>query len=254
MEKYVLVTGSASGIGEAIAREYAAHGNNIVLVDINEDKMKETQAEWEPKYGIKVLPIKANLFDDSEPERIRQTCLDNNAQVQVLVNCAGIGAAGEFHTSDWKRQKGIVDLDVIALMHMTYVFLPDMVERHSGQVINIASNAGFMPLAPQPTYGAAKAFVISWTQALYETYHARNVDFTVICPGPTKTAFFKDAGFNLKKLKGATPESVGQFVYRKGQQKVAMASHGFATKVESVMSRLAPRALVRKVAKIAAEN
>lgn len=254
MSQYVLVTGAGSGIGKCIAKKYAAEGYSVVAVDWNAEALQSVKEGIERSSRVTVLPVTANLMDDYAPEKILQQCRDAGAEVEILINCAGMGAAGEFAESDWNRQKGIVELNVVALMHMIRVFLPEMLERGHGQICNIASNAGFMPLAPQPTYGASKAFVISFTQALYETYHKKGIDFTVICPGPTKTAFFKDAGFDLKNLKGATPESVADFTYDNVRRKKAMASHGFMTKVESVGSRLFPRAWVRKVAAIMAEN
>ncbi len=248
MEKYVMVTGGAGGIGKALSEVYAKNGHNVVIVDINIQSIAKVKKELEEKYGIKVFPIEANLLQDEASQLIYDECNKENIFVEILVNNAGIGSSGDYATSDWSRQRSIVELNNLAMMHLIRLFLPEMIKNGNGKICNIASNAGFMPLAPQPIYGASKAFVISFSQALYEQYKKDGISVTCICPGPTKTAFFKNAGFDLKNLKGATPESVAEFAYKKTMAGKALASHGFSTKMMSVGSRLFPRVLVRSVA------
>lgn len=248
MENYTLVTGSAGGIGRAIAEEFARHSHSIVLVDINEARVQEASKEIKETYGVKTYGIAADLCKDETPDKIYKELADHSIFIDVLVNNAGVGGSGDYAESNWDKQKMIVELNNVALMHMCRVFLPSMLEKRNCHIINIASNAAFMPLAPQPVYAASKAFVLSFSQALYEEYKDRGVKVSCICPGPTKTAFFEANGFGLKNLKGKTPGSVGRFAYSKGMDGVAVASHGFATKMESVLSRLFPRGIVRRVA------
>lgn len=248
MDKYVLVTGGAKGIGRAICTTFAKNGHNVIIVDIDSEKINDLKKELENKYHHKVKAFCANLMEDDSAQMIYDKCKAEKICVEILVNNAGMGASGDYAESDWNRQRSIVTLNNLALMHMIRVFLPDMLKNKSGKICNIASNAGFMPLAPQPIYGASKAFVISFSQALYEQYKKQGVTVTCICPGPTKTDFFKDADFDLKSLKGSSPESVAEFAYKKTMAGKAMSSHRFSTKLMSVGSRLFPRALVRKVA------
>lgn len=248
MKNYTLVTGGAGGIGKAVAEEFARHSHPIVIVDINEDKVKEVSREIKEKYGVETYGIAADLCKEDSPNDIYEELVRNNIFVDVLVNNAGIGGSGDYAESDWNKQKKIVELNDIALMHMCRVFLPSMLEKKDCHIINIASNAAFMPLAPQPIYAASKAFALSFSQALYEEYKKRGVIVSCICPGPTKTDFFKTNGFDLKNFKGKTPESVGKFVYAKGMQGAAMASHGFDVKVQGVLSRLLPRGSIRRIA------
>ncbi len=248
MENYTLVTGSAGGIGKAIAEEFARHSHPIVVVDINEDGVKEAAKEIEEKYGVKTYGIVADLCREEAPAEIYNELVANNIFVDVLVNNAGVGGSGDYAESNWNKQKMIAELNNVALMHMCRVFLPSMLEKKNCHIINIASNAAFVPLAPQPVYAASKAFVLSFSQALHEEYRKRGVKVTCICPGPTQTNFFAANDFDLKNLKGTSPESVGKFAYSKGMKGVAVASHGFSTKLESLFSRLFPRGVIRRVA------
>lgn len=255
MDSYVLVTGAAGGLGKAICEEYASHGFNVVAVDMNEEALKKVCADIEEKYKVKTLCIPANLTADDSAEKILASCKQAGVKVDVLINNAGMGAGGDYAVSDWNRQKAIVELDVVALMHMTRVFLPEMLSQGGGKIGNIASNAAFMPLAPQPTYGASKAFVVSFSQALYEEYKKRNVSVSVVCPGPIKTNFFKTAGFDLKNLKGMEPSEVAKGVYKAVSKGKAMTSIGGSTKLMSVATRLFPRKMVREMAaKVAASK
>lgn len=254
MDKYALVTGGNAGIGKATCIEFAKHGYNIVVVGRKEAAIEEVKKELIDKYKVKAFGIAMDISEDSSPDKIVKICKDNNIDVDILINNAGIGGSGDYATSDWEKQKAIVSLNNIALMHMVRVFLPIMLEKGHGRICNVASNAGFMPLAPQPIYGASKAFVISFSQAMHEEYRSRGVTSSVICPGATKTDFFKTNGFELKNLKGTTPEKVAKVIYKTTIKGKAFASVGFSVKCMQVLSRLFPKSLVRKVAKKVGES
>lgn len=255
MNKYALITGASIGIGKSLCEEYASHGYNIIAVARNKEALENIKKELETKYNIDVRIQAEDLTDDKATDRIHDYCVKEKLDVEVLINNAGMGASGDYASSDWNRQKAIIDLDVIALMHMCRAFLPDMLERGHGKIGNIASNAAFMPLAPQPSYGAAKAAVLSFSQALYEQYKNTGVSVSVICPGPVKTDFFKNAGFDLKNLEGVSPEEVAKFTYNVVDRGLAMRSHTFLVKVTSVLTRLLPRKVSRELAsKIAASK
>ncbi len=255
MEKYVLITGGSAGIGKALAKEFASHNYNVAIVGTNEEKLNNAKKEIENKYNVKVESVKADLRLDETPVMIYNQLKEKGIEVEILVNNAGLGDSGDYSKSNWSKTKSIIEVNNMALVHMVRVFSPEMLERGHGRILNIASNAGFMPLAPQPIYGASKAFVISFSQALYDDYKEKGVTVTVVNPGPTKTDFFKTAGFELKNLEGVTPEEFASFAYKKLMQGKAFATHGFKNKAMSVGSRLFPRAMVRKIArKVAASK
>lgn len=254
MDKYALVTGGNAGIGKATCLEFAKKGYNIVIVGRKESSINEVKEQIENQYHVKAFGIAIDISEDSAPEKILQFCRDNGIEVDILINNAGIGGSGDYASSNWEKQKAIVTLNNIALMHMVRVFLPEMLERGQGRICNVASNAGFMPLAPQPIYGASKAFVISFSQAIHEEYRKRGVTSSVVCPGATKTDFFKTNGFELKNLKGVTPDKVAKVIYKTTTKGKAFASVGLSVKCMQVLSRLFPRSIVRKVAKKVGES
>ncbi len=247
-KKYVLITGASSGIGKSIAERFAKSGRNLVLVASRIEKLQKTADEIKANYNVEIFCSAKNLSVDDSAQKIYDELQNNNIEVDVLVNCAGIGGSGEYSESDWAKQKAIIDVDVIALMHMTRLFLPQMLERKDGVICNIASNAGFAPLASQPAYGAAKAYVISFSQALYEQVKDRGVCVSVYCPGPTNTAFFERNGFELANLSGSSPDDVAEDIYNFIQKRKAFASFGAKNKFMAVATRLLPRKTVREIA------
>ncbi len=192
--KTALITGASGGIGEEFARALAKRGTNLVLVARSEEKLRRLAVELAPAHGITVEVIAADLADADAVRALPETVRERGARIDMLVNNAGFGTHGAFIGNDAAREHDEVMLNVAAVVDLTHAFLPAMVERGDGAIVNVASVAGFQPLPYMAVYGATKAFVLSFSQALWGEYRAKGVRVLALCPGATKTDFFDAVG------------------------------------------------------------
>jgi short-subunit dehydrogenase len=184
-----LVTGASSGIGVALAGELARRGRALTLVARRADRLKELAAKLSGEHDVRVDWIAVDLCDADERERVAAEVADRGQVVDVLVNDAGMGTSGRFHELPISNEIRMIRLNVEAMVSLCGAFLPGMVERGSGRVLNVASVSGFMPVPQQATYSASKAFVLTFTEALTIDLHGTGVTATALCPGPVKTEF-----------------------------------------------------------------
>lgn len=213
--KWALVTGASSGIGEQFARQLAKQGSHLVLVARSESKLESLASELRKKYGIKAEVIPKDLSKEGTPSELYQQCRFLNVEIELLVNNAGFATHGLFEQVSGVRQHEEVMLNIAALVDLTHLFLPDMLRKSSGAVINVASTAGFQPLPYMAVYGATKAFVLSFTQALWWENRSRGVKFLALCPGSTDTSFFNVVGAEEASVgKKDTPERVVEVALR----------------------------------------
>ncbi|WP_339203194.1 SDR family oxidoreductase [Paenibacillus sp. FSL K6-3182] len=213
--KWSLITGASSGIGEQFARQLAKQGSNLVLVARSKSKLDSLASELRKKYGIKAEVITMDLAKEGAPSEIFQQCRFLKVDIELLINNAGFATHGLFEEVSGERQHEEVMLNVAAVVDMTHLFLPDMLRRSSGTVINVASTAGFQPLPYMAVYGATKAFVLSFTQALYWENRDRGIKFFALCPGSTDTSFFNVVGAEEASVgKKDTPERVVEVALR----------------------------------------
>ncbi|MGO4697874.1 SDR family NAD(P)-dependent oxidoreductase [Paenibacillus sp. 2TAB26] len=213
--KWSLITGASSGIGEQFARQLAKQGSNLVLVARSKSKLESLASELRKKYGIKAEVITMDLAKEGAPSEIYQQCRILKVDIELLINNAGFATHGLFEEVSGERQHEEVMLNVAAVVDMTHLFLPDMLRRSSGTVINVASTAGFQPLPYMAVYGATKAFVLSFTQALYWENRDRGIKFFALCPGSTDTSFFNVVGAEEASVgKKDTPERVVEVALR----------------------------------------
>jgi short-subunit dehydrogenase len=167
MKKYTVITGASAGIGRALAEEFARHGHDVVLVARNTDKLKHLSAELNSRYGVEALYLSADLTDESGPDKVFAVIRDRNFHVSCLINNAGMGDACLFEKTDMKKDENIVKLNILALMKMNRLFIPYLKENGGGTIANIGSTLAFAPTAGEAVYAASKAFVLSFSQALY---------------------------------------------------------------------------------------
>jgi uncharacterized protein len=184
-----LITGASSGIGVALAGELARRGHALTLVARRADRLRDQAAEIGGQHGVRVEWIAADLTDAAERDRIPAEVAARGQIVDVLVNDAGMGTSGRFHELPVSNEIQLVRLNVEAMVALCGAFLPGMVERGGGAVLNVASVSGFMPVPQQATYCASKAFVLTFTEALTIDLHGTGVTATALCPGPVKTDF-----------------------------------------------------------------
>jgi uncharacterized protein len=250
-DRTCLVTGASSGIGASIADLLAARGLGVTLVARSRDKLQELAGELTRRYGIRAEVVVADLADEGSRDSIVAELEARSLSVNVLVNNAGFSTMGPVHLSDPGRELAMVRTDVEAVVHLCSLFLPGMVERRSGSVLNVASTAAFQPLPGQAAYGASKAFVLSYSHALRGEMSGKGVTVTVLCPGPVETGFVAAAGITQEQAAGAAPKMLWVEVGEVARAAVAGLDAGRAVVIPGAANRigaaagwLAPRSVV----------
>ncbi len=198
-----LVTGASSGIGTEIAKVLARKGHHVTLVARRRDALEEVAASLEGSGGAEVLTT--DLSDETSRRDLIAHLGAGDRAVSILVNNAGFSTVGPIWESDPDREMSMVRTDVEAVVHLCSAFTPAMVEVGTGAVLNVASTAAFQPVPGQAGYGASKAFVLSYTEAIRAELDAKGVSVTVLCPGPVKTGFAEAAGFDGGEAESAMP-------------------------------------------------
>ncbi len=240
--KWTLITGASSGIGEAFAHEFAARGSHLILVARSEAKLIALAEKLHKNYGIQAQVIVSDLSQHGSAAELYQQCVGRGLNVDCLINNAGFATHGLFEQLSGPRQHDEVMLNVTAVVDLTHLFLPDMLKKQSGAVINVASTAAFQPTPNMAVYGATKAFVLSFTEALWEENRKRGVQFLALCPGSTETEFFNIVGADEASVgKRDTPENVVQVALRALQAKKAYAIPGLKNFISAQMSRFFTR-------------
>lgn len=246
-DRTAVVTGASSGIGTEIARELARRGHVVTLVARSQDKLEALAAE----IGNGAQVLAADLSDRSVRAGLLDTLTERGLTPDVLVNNAGLSTLGPVAKSDPEAEMNMIEVDVVAVADLCSRFLPGMVERGRGALLNVASTAAFQPLPGQAGYGAGKAFVLSYTQSLAGELRGTGVTATALCPGPVKTGFGPAAGFRDEDAEAALPA----FMWRSAEQvaKVGVdgmdrgrlvAIPGAPNRIGSVLAQIAPRSLL----------
>ena len=242
-----LITGASSGIGAAFARQLAERKSALVLVARSEDKLQALAAELRQRHGVDVAVIAADLAQPGAAARLHAETTRRGLRVDVLVNNAGLGAHGRFTEQPLERLSSQIALNVSALMELTHAYLPQ-IEAARGGVIQVASTASFQPVAFMSVYAATKAFVLSFSEALWAEYRGRGVRVLALCPGATATEFFAVAGEGSSLGKRVTPESVVRTGLRAFDADKSFVVHGLGNFLLASSARFAPRALTARMA------
>jgi uncharacterized protein len=247
----VLITGASSGIGRELARCFAAERCKLILVSRKRDVLNAVAEELHRAYKTHAEVLPADLSEPAAPGRIFSHLESTGTKVDVLVNNAGFGLKGGFARLPLQKQMDIIQVNLTALTQLTGLFLPGMLARKRGGVLNVASTASFQPGPGMAVYFATKAYVLSFTEAIAEEVAGTGVKVTALCPGPTVTNFFTGAAskpsrfFDMAAMSAETVARMGHDAFRKGRVvKVA----GFGNAALAFSARLAPRAFARKVA------
>ena len=249
-DRTAVVTGASSGIGAEIARELVARGHQVVLVARTESKLQSLADELTSNGGSAHV-VAADLSDrrmrSALPDRVEALGLVPD----ILVNNAGFSTLGPVSKADPEAEVNLVEVDVASVVDLTTRFLPGMVERGRGALLNVASTAAFQPLPGQAAYGAGKAFVLSYTQSLAGELRGSGVTATALCPGPVETGFGARAGFTDEEAKNALPSIM--WVDAREVAKSALAGMdkgrmvvipGIANRVGAMVSQVAPRSVL----------
>ena len=250
MNSFTLLTGASSGIGWELAKIFAAHSENLILVARSKEALEKLAAEIRSTHKVSVEVIALDLSLETAPEELAKICQQRNLRVENFVNNAGFGDNAVFATSSWKKQAEMMDLNMKSLVHLTHLFLPDMLARKKGGILNTASTAAFQPGPFMAVYYATKAFVLSFSEALNEELRGTGVHVTALCPGPTLSGFQKAAGMDsslLFKMKVPGSLEVAEYGYKAFVAKKPVAVHGLLNKFLALSTRFTPRFLMVKV-------
>ena len=248
MSKTALVTGASNGIGYELAKVHAEHGDNLVLVARTRSKLDELKDELEKKHGVRVYSISKDLSKPGSAKEVYDEVMKQNIVVDFLINNAGFGDFGLFAESDWSKQEQMINLNVMTLTHLTWLFLPEMIKRKSGSILNVASTASFQPGPTMSVYFASKAFVLSFSEAINNEVRKLGVTVTALCPGATHSGFQAAASMQDSKLfegnNFPTSREVAEYGYKAMMKGKAVAIHGLKNTILANSVRFAPRSLV----------
>jgi short-subunit dehydrogenase len=247
----VLVTGASSGIGRELAKCFAAGGSRLVLTARNGNALQSLADELRGAHETEVTVLPADLSLFEAPKYIFAELQEKGIAVDVLVNNAGFGAWGLFAELPLQRQLEMLQVNLTAVTYLTGLFLPGMVQRRRGGIMNVASVAGFLPGPGMAVYYATKAFVLSFTEALAEELSRTDVTVTALCPGPTATNFGQVARADrtrMIRLARMSAEAVARQGLCSFREQKGVAVPGLQNRLLVQLIRCAPRSLVRKLA------
>lgn len=199
-----LVTGASMGIGVDLADCFARDGYDLILVARSAEALASVASRLSAAHGVRVWPIVMDLAAADGAERVAEAIRTLGKTVDVVVNNAGYGVAGAFNGSDRAAEIGMIDLNVRALVHLTHIYWPGMLDRRRGGVLNVASTAAFQPGPLMAVYYASKAFVLSFSEALWREAEGTGVHVSCLCPGPTTSHFRARAGTGSTRLSRST--------------------------------------------------
>ncbi|MBY4399755.1 SDR family oxidoreductase [Rhodococcus fascians] len=242
MTSTALITGASSGLGEEFAHRFAARGENVVLVARRADRLETLARRIEADHGVTATAVAMDLGVPGIGESLRKNLADKGITPTTLINNAGFGTHGRFRDEDPARVASEIALNVSALVDLTHAFLPNL----TGALINIASTAAYQPTPNMAVYGATKAFVLNFTEALAYEYRTSPLKILALSPGPTRTEFFDVVGSEDAAVGNfQTSEQVVSTAMRAVDSRRTPASvvSGLSNKISAGSVRLAPRSL-----------
>jgi hypothetical protein len=250
MTTVALITGATEGIGYELAKCFARDRHDLVLVARNKEKLERVASEISASCGVRVSTIVQDLSVQEGARRAFDEVRSQGVAVDFLVNNAGVGTYGLFAEADLERELAMMQLNMISLTVLTKLFLPEMLRRRSGRILNVASTAAFQPGPLMAVYYATKAYVVSFTEALANELQGSGVAASVLCPGPTRSRFEESAGMGASKLfrSGVMEASdVAETGYRALMKGKTTIIPGLRNKMLAFSVRLGPRKLLPSI-------
>jgi short-subunit dehydrogenase len=245
--KTTLITGASSGIGEEFARRLAAWGDDLLLVARSEDKLIALCNELGRAHEVKCQHFALDLSKEGAGRALFEEARGRGLEVATLVNNAGFGSMGDFASLDLARELDMIELNVRALVELTHLFLAGMRERGEGAIINVASTAAFQPVPFMATYAATKAFVLSFSEALWEENRARGIKVLALCPGVTETNFFAAGEMQKPPMRSVqTPQEVVATALGALEQNRSHVISGWYNYAQTQAQRLVSRSFVAR--------
>lgn len=248
-----LITGASDGIGLELAKIHAANGEDLVLIVRSTNKLLHLKEELETAHSIRVYVIGKDLSTDNAALEVYNEVKAAGITVDYLINNAGFGDFGFFINGDWSKQNRMIQLNITALTQFTKLFLPEMLARKSGKILNVASTAAFQPGPLMSVYYATKAYVLHFSEAVNNEIAGSGVTITALCPGATASGFQKAAEMEESKLvngkKLPTAAEVAAYGYIAMLNGKAVAIPGFLNNLMAFGVRFIPRSLAVKIAR-----
>ncbi|MET1077212.1 MAG: SDR family oxidoreductase [Pseudomonas sp.] len=252
MPRYALITGASSGIGLALAEALARRGRCLILVARQRDALESIACELTQRFGVEVLFRVCDLAEPLQLSGLLHELEQGERQIDLLVNNAGLGSCGAFLGLDWGREQQLLEVNVLALTRLCHALGNAMALQGGGQILNVASVAAFQPGPWMSNYYASKAFVLHFSEGLREELKRHGIGVSVLCPGPTHTAFFRSAQVREGALQGSklmmSAEEVALIAVRALERNTAIIVPGWRNRLLLLASGLAPRWLSRKAA------
>jgi len=250
--RYTLITGASSGIGRAFAFECASRNMNILLVALPGRELEETAARIKDSFGVLVDYLAIDLIQKTGPQDVYEWVKLKNYNVAILINNAGVAGASEFicSTLDYNDQR--IQLNIRALVFLTRLFLPDMISRDSGIIINICSLSAYFPIGYKAVYAASKAFVLNFSLAIREEHRNTPVSITAVCPNGVRTNSGTNARINSHGWKGRFSEVPAEYIaclsMNKALKGKAVVIPGIFSKFLLLLSKILPRNIRIRIA------
>jgi short-subunit dehydrogenase len=258
MGKTALVTGASSGIGLDLAKRFAAEGYDVALVARSEGKLTEVARAIEAEHKVRAHVVTADLAAPRAADALMAKLAERGIEVDVLVNNAGYACYGAFSETDLADELNMIQVNIVALTHLTKLVVRQMVAKKAGRVLNVASTAAFQPGPLMAVYYATKAYVLSFSEALANELAGTGVTVTALCPGPTKTGFQARAQMEQSKLvRGKeimTAETVARIGYAGLMKGKTVVIPGVSNKMMAQAVRFLPRKTVTKLVRNAQER
>jgi short-subunit dehydrogenase len=248
--KTVLITGASSGIGLELAMVYAENGYNLLLTARREENLKELKKTIEEKHDVSVHYFPLDLSAPASAEALHAKTKELKIDFDIIINNAGFGIYSEFLESEIEANENMLNLNILSLTKLCYLYGEDMVKRGHGQIVNIASTAAFQPVPYLAAYSATKTYVLHFSEALAYELKPKNVFVSTICPGATISEFGQTAGFKDGEIQSNMPSSrdLAEFTFAEVKKKKVMSIHGGKNAFMVFTQRFAPRNITTKIA------
>lgn len=248
IQKWALITGASSGIGKAVACEFARKGYNLFLASQDDGPLQQTAADFRRQFNVETQFYLADLTRMEAIEGLIQAVSVPPIEIEILVNNAGFGVGGEFLSTDLTRELNLVNLQLTATLKLTKAVLPQMTARKKGRILNVASVYSFAPVPFQAVYSACKAFLFTFSESLRIELQGSGVTVTVLCPGTVRTEFRSRAGIaHRNQSAGLTPEMVAKLAVRQTLRGKHLVVPGFSSKFFVFCARRLPVSVVPRI-------
>ena len=252
-QKYstALITGASGGIGLELAKVFAEHDINLILVARSKDKLQKLARELKTEHGVEVIVIAKDLLGQNAAQELCIEIQEKQLNVDILINNAGVLSFGSFKDMELIELETIIQLNLMVLTQLTHLFIQDMAARGQGKILNVASLGGFQPVPSLAAYAAGKAYVLSLTEALSEEFRGTGVTLTALCPGVTDTDMVHSAensgGMTLPSAFLMSPEAVAREGYKACMAGQVIKVPGVANQLSANWVQFQPRWLVRRL-------